>query len=143
MMFTSIVVSKFDFSMMQKIDYILIIYVFVTTNLYAIMFAFINNNIEQENVTYEKKINEWKQYHNMFNCLQEGILVLKDVFDNSEEEMLNENKQQIFFMNDIGTRIFQKVFKTKKFLKGDRLIEGQTVNQHKIFYEYKGAQSSS
>lgn len=77
-LFASTVVNLFDFSVMQKLDIVIIIFVFVTTNLYAIMFAFINTNIEQENVIEEKKINEFKQYHDMFNCLQEGILVLNE-----------------------------------------------------------------
>lgn len=47
---------------MQKLDFILIVFVFVTMNLYAVLYAFINKNIEEQMMTEERRIFEFKQY---------------------------------------------------------------------------------
>ena len=48
----------------------------------------------------------------MFNCLQEGIVVVKE---RKKEELIHGiDQHKIYFVNDIGNRILQKIFKTKR-----------------------------
>jgi len=80
----------------------------LTLIFYGVLFAYINKNVEEVTVGHEKRMGEFKQYKNMFDCLQEGILVLKH-FAKTDEN----TKHKIFFVNDIGNRILKKVFKIK------------------------------
>lgn len=49
---------------------------------------------------------------------------------------------RIFFLNDIGNRILQKVFKIKDHLKNERLLNQSRMLNLKVFYEYKSANQS-
>lgn len=81
-------------------------------------------------------MSEFKQYQDMFNCLQEGILVIKEQLMEPLDGIAQETKNHIYFVNDIGNRILQKVFKTKNYKNSDKL-----ATKIKIFYEYKSSQS--
>jgi len=69
------------------------------------MFAYITNNMQQEKMNEEKKLSEFKQFQDMFNSLQEGVLVVKDLLTEPLGELSKGNKHQIYFVNDIGNRI--------------------------------------
>jgi hypothetical protein len=59
----------------------------------------------------------------MFNSLQEGVVVVKEQIIGQMEEINKSARHQIYFVNDIGNRILQKVFKSKKNYKSnDQLI---------------------
>ena len=84
-------------------------------------------------------MSEFKQFQDMFNSLQEGVLVVKELLTEPLGQLSKGTKHQIYFVNDIGNRILQKVFKTKKYKSNDILINNERVSQFKIFYEYKSA----
>ena len=69
MLYVSLVINLFDFSILQKLDISLIVFVLITSCLYTIMFAYITNNMQQEKVNEEKKMSEFKQFQDMFNSL--------------------------------------------------------------------------
>ena len=73
----------------------------------------------------------------MFNCLQEGIIVVK-------EKKLGEEptdiEHQLFFVNDIGNRILKTIFKTKNFMENDSFVNSEQVINKKVFYEFKTIQ---
>lgn len=103
--------------------------------LYAIFFAYISDKIEYIGLDQEKHLNEFKQYKDMFDCLQEGILVIK-------QSALEQGKNKIFFANDIANRILQKVFKIKEHVKSDRSWNQNRLTNLKVFYEYKSANTT-
>ena len=73
-------------------------------------------------------MSEFKQYQEMFNSLQEGVLVVKELISEPLGEICKQAKHQIYFVNDIGNRIFEKVNKTKKYKGNDQLINYKRVS---------------
>jgi hypothetical protein len=78
----------------------------------------------------------------MFNCLQEGILVIKQkVNDPTVEHGGQILTTQIYFVNEIADRILKKIFKTSRYLKSDKVVNKQNAHLQKIFYEFKNIQA--
>jgi hypothetical protein len=77
-MIISIIANTFDLHNLSLSDEFFLALAFITINFYAILFAFINKNIGELVVNQKSGILEYQQYKDMFNCLQEGIIVIKE-----------------------------------------------------------------
>ena len=109
----------------------------------SLLFIFINQKLEKETILEQKGIHEFKQYQEMFNCLQEGILVVKEQLQQPIEGAIKQTKQQFYFVNDMGNRMLSKVYGSKNYRNDDHKIHDQSVPEHQIFYEYKCRNSQS
>jgi energy-coupling factor transporter transmembrane protein EcfT len=74
--FALVVVFTFDLKLIDVPEAIAILVVSVVALVYIIMFTFINNSNFTEIIGEKIEDFELLQYKTMFNCLQEGILVL-------------------------------------------------------------------
>jgi hypothetical protein len=62
MFYTSIVVNVFDFKNLTIQDYGIIASIFISTNLYAVLFGSVNKSLDHEVFSEAKGIFELKQY---------------------------------------------------------------------------------
>lgn len=64
-------------------------------------FAYVHHNINQAYLIKLLRVNELEQYKDMFDCLQEGIVVIEEKSQSKDSEVL--------FCNDIADRIASKI----------------------------------
>ena len=70
----------------------------------------------------------------MFNCLQEGICVIQEKGSGMVDELLKmKSETQMFFVNEMGGRILQKIFKTNQYKNLDHKIDGEMIREMKLF----------
>ena len=93
-------------------------------------FAYVHKNIEKVIFDKQLDINELEQYKDMFDCLQEGIVVI--------EENPKMDDYQLLFCNDMANRIATKVLDTKK---KNKKFETKLLNSQ-VLFEYKNFNST-
>jgi hypothetical protein len=141
-LYSSIIFSNFDLKVLSNGDQFFIVLTFLTLILYAILYAFVGRNISDLIVLQEKGVFEFQQYKDMFNCLQEGILVIKENLGKSQTPLeKNESAYKMYFINHIADRILSKVMSTRRIMRKNSSINKDNLHKKKIFYEFKNIQA--
>ena len=98
----------------------------VCTCLFMIVFVRINQDNALASVSNRMQLFEFEQYYDIFNCLQEGIIVFDQPTDQQPDH-------RVFFANEIMQFIMTQVLKLDEF----DLSTIQAALNQPIFYQYR------
>ena len=106
------------------------------------MYNFIGQKLGKNIILEQIDEHEQVQFKDMFNSLQEGIIVLEgpkiEDFDSQNYEFTKKEieKCKITFVNDLGTRIFKLINGIKDYFKEENVTTKSAMTS-KIFFQYK------
>lgn len=124
----------------DKSDIVFLISVFILLNVFIDTVFQTLHQLANSQLKDEIKISDHRKYKEMFNSLQEGIIIIEGAFD----PLLSFMDYSVLFSNEIAEIIFQNILSFTGSLNMLNASQEMELMQKKIFREYRsvhGAES--